>query len=163
MVQKVESLDSYYSPWEKAFGRISTPFEEFLHQETTGGIVLMVCTVIAIVLANSTLAAEYTHILHTHISLSIGNWRLDYSLHHWINDGLMALFFFVVGLEIKREVLVGDLTNIKSATLPIVAALGGMVVPALVYSATNWGDPSIGGWGIPAATRNLTVSAPWPD
>jgi len=152
MPHKIESPDSYYSPWEKAFGKILTPFEEFLHKQTTGGIVLMICTVIALILANGPLAEDYARILESHITISVGTWKIDHTIHSWVNDGLMALFFFVVGLEIKREVLVGDLKDIRAATLPIVAAIGGMIVPALVYVAINSGGQNIMGWGIPMAT-----------
>ncbi|MGB0711947.1 MAG: Na+/H+ antiporter NhaA [Gammaproteobacteria bacterium] len=137
---------------EKKFNRVLTPFEEFIHDETAGGIVLMVCTVIALVLANSPLAGAYQHILHTPIAFSVGDWTLEHTLHHWINDGLMALFFFLVGLEIKREVLVGELARPQQAMLPIIAALGGMIVPALFYTAVNAGGPAAHGWGIPMAT-----------
>jgi len=152
MQHNIESPDTYYSPWEKAFGKILTPFEEFLHKQTTGGIVLLVCTVIALILANGPLADEYDAILHAHVSINVGTWRIDHTVHHWVNDGLMALFFFVVGLEIKREVLVGDLRDIRSATLPIVAAMGGMILPALVYLSINSSGPNATGWGIPMAT-----------
>jgi NhaA family Na+:H+ antiporter len=143
----------YSAPWEKVFGRILTPFEEFVHKETAGSLVLMLCTVVALILANSRFADWYSHLLHTHFTLAINDvWTIDHTLHHWINDGLMALFFFVVGLEIKRELLVGDLSDLRAATLPIVAAVGGMVVPALLYAALNFDGPGIRGWGIPMAT-----------
>ncbi len=140
------------SPLERAFERIMTPFEEFIHHETTSGILLMVCAVIAIAVANSPLYESYLHLLHTPVAVSFGPWALEKSLHHWINDGLMALFFFVVGLEIKREVLVGELSDLRQASLPIVAAIGGMVVPALIYAGINAGGSGIDGWGIPMAT-----------
>jgi NhaA family Na+:H+ antiporter len=152
MAQRVHSPSSYYAPWEKAFGRILTPFEEFIRQETAGSFVLMACTAMALMLANSPLAEAYDHLLHTDVTLSIGVWQLDHTVHHWINDGLMALFFFVVGLEIKREVVVGDLADPRAAVLPIVAAIGGMVVPAVMYAVINTGGEGIRGWGIPMAT-----------
>ncbi|MGB1110379.1 MAG: Na+/H+ antiporter NhaA [Gammaproteobacteria bacterium] len=137
---------------EKTFERILTPFEHFLHRETAGGVVLMTCTVIALVLANSPLVGSYEHLLHIPMGFSFGETSLVMSLHHWINDGLMTLFFFVVGLEIKREVLVGELSRPKQAALPIVAAMGGMVVPALLYFAINPEGPTSQGWGVPMAT-----------
>lgn len=152
MAQRLQSPSSYYAPWEKTFGRILTPFEEFIHQETAGSFVLIACTVLALILANSPLAEAYERVLHTHVALNIGAWRLDHTLHHWINDGLMALFFFVVGLEIKREVLVGDLADARAAVLPVVAAVGGMVVPAALYTLITAGGEGIRGWGIPMAT-----------
>jgi len=140
------------APLEKVFDRIHTPFEEFIHDEATSGLLLMVCAVIALVLANGPWAENYAHILHTEIGFNLGSLSLHHTLHHWINDGLMALFFFVVGLEIKREVLVGELSNLRAASLPIIAAIGGMVVPALVFVLFNIGADSIRGWGIPMAT-----------
>lgn len=142
----------YHAPWEKSFDMILTPFEEFIHRQTTSGLLLMGMAVLALVLANSPLASDYKHIIHTYISIGAGDWALRMTLHHWINDGLMALFFFVVGLELKRELLVGELANLRNATLPIAAAIGGMLVPALIYFAINpEGDAALG-WGIPMAT-----------
>ncbi len=142
----------YNAPWEKSFNKILTPFEEFIHRQTTSGLLLMGTAIIALVLANGPLASAYEHIVHTLISLNIGSWTLEMSLHHWINDGLMALFFFVVGLELKREMLVGELAKLRNASLPIAAAIGGMVVPALIYFTINpEGDAALG-WGIPMAT-----------
>ncbi|MDX1654240.1 MAG: Na+/H+ antiporter NhaA, partial [Candidatus Competibacteraceae bacterium] len=138
--------------WERAFSRVLTPFEEFIHGETTSGVLLMVCAAIALLIANSPLAEPYAHLLHTHLSLNMGPWVLDQTLHHWINDGLMALFFFLVGLEIKREVLVGELSVPRQAALPIIAAIGGMVVPALIYILFNFGGEGARGWGVPMAT-----------
>ena len=99
------------APWERAFNRLLTPMEEFIRHEATSGVILMVCAAVALILANSPAAEAYRHILHTPIGFRIGDWRLEKSLHHWINDGLMTLFFFVVGLEIKREILVGELAS----------------------------------------------------
>ena len=141
-----------YAPWEKAFQRISTPFEHFIHAQTTTGLVLMFMTVVALILANSPLAEVYAHLFHMHIDFNVGDWKLSHSLHHWINDGLMAIFFFMVGLEIKREILVGELSNIKVAILPILSAIGGMIFPALIYLAINQGSIGENGWGIPMAT-----------
>ena len=141
-----------YAPWEKAFDKVATPFEHFLHAQTTTGLVLMVTTIIALIIANSPLAEMYIHFFHTKINIDIGSWSLSHSIHHWINDGLMAIFFFIVGLEIKREILVGELSNIKVAILPILAAIGGMVIPALIYLSINYGGEGANGWGIPMAT-----------
>ena len=140
------------SPLEKVFNKIITPFEEFIHKETTSGILLMICAVAALFIANSALYGTYQSILHATVGITLGPWMLEKSLHHWINDGLMALFFLVVGLEIKREVIVGELSDIRQASLPIVAAIGGMVVPALAYAVFNFGTDGIAGWGIPMAT-----------
>jgi NhaA family Na+:H+ antiporter len=143
---------AYTAPWERTFDRIVSPFEEFIHTQTSSGLMLMAATVLALVLANSTLSEAYAHFFHLPLALSFGNWALEKSLHHWINDGLMALFFFLVGLEIKREVLVGELASVRQAALPIVAAAGGMVVPALVYAAINPDGMAARGWAIPMAT-----------
>lgn len=151
-MKKNSTSGVYNAPWEKSFDKLLTPFEEFIHRQTTSGLLLMGTAVLALILANSALSSGYLHILHTPISIGVESWSVEMSLHHWINDGLMALFFFVVGLELKREILVGELATIRNAVLPISAAIGGMVVPALIYFAINpEGDAAIG-WGIPMAT-----------
>jgi NhaA family Na+:H+ antiporter len=142
----------YEAPWEKSFEKLLTPLEEFIHKQTTSGMLLMGMAIIALFVANSFLAEQYEHLIHTHIAVTISSWSIDMSLHHWINDGLMALFFFVVGLELKREILVGELASIKNAILPIAAAIGGMVAPALIYLAINPEGEMAAGWGIPMAT-----------
>jgi len=142
----------FNAPWEKSFNKILTPFDEFIHRQTTSGMLLMGMAVIALLLANGPLAVAYEHLIHTYVSFKAGDWKLEMSLHHWINDGLMALFFFVVGLELKREILVGELAKIRNAALPIGAAIGGMVVPALIYFAINPDGDAARGWGIPMAT-----------
>lgn len=142
----------YIAPWERVFDRVLTPFEEFVHRETTSGILLMIAALLALILANSALAHLYHDVAHVTISIGIGGWGLTKTLHHWVNDGLMALFFFVVGLELKREMLVGELAAPRQAVLPIAAALGGMIVPALIYFAVNPAGEAARGWGIPMAT-----------
>ncbi len=142
----------HYAPWEKAFERISTPFENFIHAQTTSGLVLIFVTILALLFANTPLVEFYTHLIHTNITFNVGDWKISHSIQHWINDGLMAIFFFMVGLEIKREVLIGELSTLKVATLPILSAIGGMVLPALIYLSINEGTPSANGWGIPMAT-----------
>lgn len=142
----------YYAPWERAYQRIATPFEEFIHRETTTGILLMICAVVALIIANSSYVDAYNQLLHSKMAISIGSWKIEHNLHHWINDGLMTIFFFVVGLEIKREVLVGELSSINKALLPIVGAVGGMVVPALLYLWVTGDSENAKGWGIPMAT-----------
>ena len=141
-----------YAPWEKAFNKVSTPFEHFIHAQTTTGLILMFMTILALIFANSPLTESYAHFFHTVIDFDVGEWELSHTLHHWINDGLMAIFFFVIGLEIKREILVGELSNMKVALLPILAAIGGMVFPALIYLSINSGTQGAVGWGIPMAT-----------
>lgn len=141
-----------YAPWERAFSRVLTPFEEFIHRQTTSGLLLMGAAVIALLLANGVYADIYQHFIHTPVNLSIGSWDINMTLHHWVNDALMALFFFVVGLELKRELMVGELSDWRQAALPIIAAIGGMVVPALIYLAFNHEGSAARGWGVPMAT-----------
>jgi len=127
-------------------------FEWFVHSEVSGSILLLACTVAALVWANSHWAPIYDQLLHTKIGLSWGDAAFKLSLHHWINDGLMVVFFFVVGLEIKRELVVGQLSTFDKAVLPVAAALGGMVVPAALYIMLNFGGEGAPGWGVPMAT-----------
>jgi NhaA family Na+:H+ antiporter len=136
------------SPIEK----ILNPIQEFMHAETSGGIVLIICTIIALIWANSPFADSYFHLWHTYITFDFGGFVLKHSLHHWINDGLMVIFFFVVGLEIKRELLAGELSSAKKAALPVAGALGGMILPAIIYFSLNAGKEGVAGWGIPMAT-----------
>lgn len=149
---KKETIPENKSKLEHVFSKALTPFEEFIHKETTGGMLLMLCAMIALAIANFGYYEEYKHFLHTHFSIGFGDWVLEKTLHHWINDGLMALFFFLVGLEIKREVLVGELSDIRQASLPIIAAVGGMVIPAAIYASINYSGDGAAGWGIPMAT-----------
>ena len=132
--------------------RALRPFQRFAHTESAGGVVLLACAALALAWANSPWAESYFHLWETHVGVSLAGRVLDLSLHHWINDGLMAVFFFVVGLEIKREMLVGELSSARQAALPIAGALGGMLVPAGIYAAINAGGPGSAGWGIPMAT-----------
>ena len=126
---------------------------EFLHRESTGGLVLLLATVTALVWANSPVSESYTAFWHTDLQLGAGPLTRTEDLQHWVNDGLMAIFFFVVGLEIKRELVVGELRDPRAAALPAIAALGGMVVPALLYVVINSGaDGELSGWAIPMAT-----------
>lgn len=148
----MDKNEANLQPWEHAFGRIATPFEDFIHDETAAGLILIGCTIIALFLANGFLHHHYEHLLHAEIAVSFGNFELRHTLHHWINDGLMTLFFFVVGLEIKREVIVGELSNVSAALMPIIAAVGGMVVPALLFYVVNMGGEGEHGWGVPMAT-----------
>ena len=124
---------------------------EFVHVEVLSGIVLALATVVALVLANVA-TAGYEEFWHTSLKVGVGDLAIDETLQHWVNDGLMTLFFFVVGLEIKRELVVGDLRDRQTAALPVAAAVGGMVVPALIFVALNLGGEGIDGWAIPMAT-----------
>jgi len=131
---------------------ILRPFQEFAKVEACGGIILFVCTIGALIWANSQWAESYHHLWEKKFTIGLGHYILSKSLHHWINDGLMTIFFLVVGLEIKREIMVGELASLKKAILPIAAAIGGMVVPAIIYYVINRDSPGLGGWGIPMAT-----------
>ncbi|WP_374548554.1 Na+/H+ antiporter NhaA [Flavobacterium sp.] len=124
--------------------RITKLFKDFFESEKVGGLILIACTIISLLLANSSLSQEYLHFWHTNIN--------GHSLEHWINDGLMAIFFLLIGLELEREVYIGELSDLKKATLPIFAALGGMIVPALLYLSLNFGTETQSGAGIPMAT-----------
>ena len=132
--------------------RVLSPFQEFIHAETAGGVILLLFTVAAVLWANSPWEHAYTELWETPLTIGVGNLSLSMPLELWINDGLMTIFFFVVGLEIKREVLVGELASPRQAMLPISAALGGMLVPAVIYFAINAGGPGQSGWGVPIAT-----------
>jgi Na+:H+ antiporter, NhaA family len=142
----------YTAPWEKAFDKVLSPLEDFIHRQTTSAILLMLCAVMALCLANSRWDEAYHHLLEMSFTIGFENILLSMSLHHWINDGLMAIFFFVVGLELKREILVGELADPKQALLPIIAAIGGMLMPAVIYMAFNPQGHTFNGWGIPMAT-----------
>lgn len=126
---------------------------KFLHSESTGGIILLICAVIALLFANIPALVPFTSIWDYNCGIEFGNFSLKMPLRLWINDGLMAIFFFVVGLEIKREMLVGGLSSAKKAALPVFAALGGMIFPAIIYAIFNHDNPDTShGWGIPMAT-----------
>lgn len=127
--------------------------KEFLHHESSGGIFLMIATLIALIAQNSFLSEFYTSFLHTPFTISFGEFGLSKALILWVNDGLMAVFFFLIGLELKREVSEGELANPAQILLPGVAALGGIIVPALIFSAFTTGDEfGAKGWAIPTAT-----------
>ena len=148
MAKLIPNENSPPSPIE----RMLSPIQEFLKLETSGGILLMLFTVIALIWANSPYSETYQHLWQTPFTIGLGDFVLNKALILWINDGLMAIFFFVVGLEIKREVLLGELSSVRKAALPIAAAIGGMVVPALFYILLNAGTEGAVGWGIPMAT-----------
>jgi len=132
---------------------ISSPFKWFFKLEAASGLVLLISAILALIISNSDLSSLYFETLNKYLFIGINNFGLKLSVLHWINDALMAIFFFFVTLEIKREFLQGELSNIKQALLPIIAAVGGMVVPALFYVVINFGDPeTINGGAIPSAT-----------
>jgi NhaA family Na+:H+ antiporter len=133
-------------------GQSGGMFQRFFHSQVSGSIVLMVSTAVALIWANSPWSDRYFDLAHTYIGVSWGDATFKMSLSHWIMDGLMAIFFFVVGLEVKREILVGELSTMRKAVLPVSAALGGAVVPAVIYASLNAGSPGSPGWGVPMAT-----------
>jgi NhaA family Na+:H+ antiporter len=135
-----------------AVRRVVQPIQEFINTEVFSGAVLLAAAVAAIVWANSPFKDQYADLFGTRITIDAALFRIDEDLRHWINDALMAIFFFVVGLEIKREFLRGELQGVQSAALPTIAAFGGMIVPALIYTAFNAGGAGGDGWGIPMAT-----------
>jgi NhaA family Na+:H+ antiporter len=135
-----------------AVGRLVAPLVRFMQIESSGGVVLLAFTVVALVLANSPLADRFHDFWQAPVGFTVGRFALIKPLLLWINDGLMTLFFFVVGLEIKREMLSGELADPRKALLPVVAAVGGMIVPAAVYALVLWGGPGRHGWGVPMAT-----------
>ena len=128
------------------------PFRDFFLSEQIGGIILLLCVIISLTVANSSLANSFEDLLKTNLGFSTSNIHLEYSISLWINDGLMAIFFLLVGLEIKREIIEGELSSPKKATMPIMAAIGGMLFPAAIYSFFNIGTSTANGWGIPMAT-----------
>ncbi len=132
--------------------KIRKDFLDFTKLEVSGSLVLLAATILALVLANSALGEGFEEFWHIELAFAIGDFEFGQSLLHWIDDGLMAIFFFVVGLEIKREFLVGELSTVRKASLPILAAVGGMIVPALLYSVFNYGGEGASGWGVPMAT-----------
>ena len=132
---------------------ISRPFKWFFKLEAASGLVLLFAAIIALFISNSQLASTYYDILNSYLAIGFGEFKLKLSVLHWINDVLMAIFFFLVSLEIKREFIQGELSNPKQAMLPIIAAVGGMLVPALIYVAINYGNSiTLRGWAIPSAT-----------
>ncbi len=147
-----QSVSRLLTPPLRPIDRMLSPVLAFSAHRLAGAALLMLATLVAVILANSPAAHFYHDILHTHLELDAAVVDLDYTLHHWINDGLMSVFFFSVGLEIKRELLVGELSSVRKATLPAIAAIGGMVVPAAIYYVFNPGGETAGGWGIPMAT-----------
>lgn len=146
-------LNNYKSlPTTLVTDYIVRPAESFFKKEASSSVLLLLASLIAVALANSSFAPAYHHLLHTNLTLALGELRITQSLVHWINDGLMTFFIFVVGLEIKREILVGELSSPKSALLPVVAALGGMLLPGAIFFVFNRGTATANGWGIPMAT-----------
>jgi NhaA family Na+:H+ antiporter len=132
--------------------KLPTLFLEFFYSEKASGTILLLCTAVALLIANSPLGTGFLDFWHIEAGFEFGDFHVKYSLGHWINDGLMAIFFLLIGLEIERELYIGELTNLKNAMLPIFAAVGGMITPALLYLFITYGSPAQPGFGIPMAT-----------
>ena len=147
MKEKVKSLALKLHP-----KRVATLFDTFLKDESIGGKLILVAALLSLIVVNSPLSDEFNSFWHTQLSLGLGSWGLTLDLRHWVNEGLMAFFFLVVGLEIKRELVKGELKDKKTAILPIGAAIGGMLVPAVIYLLFNFNTQAMQGWGIPIAT-----------
>ena len=132
--------------------RLTKPLQQFLHLEASGGLVLLSCTIIALLIANSPLASSYHAFWNQVLSFSLGESKLSYPLWYWVNDGLMVIFFFVIGLELKRELTTGELSEKRKIILPAAAAVGGALVPAIIFLTLQQGEPAEAGWAIPMAT-----------
>ncbi|WAC40405.1 Na+/H+ antiporter NhaA [Pedobacter sp. SL55] len=133
--------------------RINTSvFKQFFNSKKLGGILLLICVVLSLFIANSGYGESFSNFLATTKGFNVGPFHLNYTISVWINDGLMAIFFLLVGLEIKRELIEGELSSAKKATLPVMAAIGGMMIPAFIYFIFNKNEPTASGWGIPMAT-----------
>lgn len=140
------------STLEKGFANVVSPFQDFIHEQTTTSMLLLASTLIALIIANSPLADAYHALIETRMGFVLGDYDYAMSLHQWVNDGLMALFFFILGLEIKRELLVGELRDVARAAPIFAAAVGGMLVPAVLFYAINHDGGAADGWAIPMAT-----------
>jgi len=137
---------------ERPIDRLTSPFRRFAEVEASGGVLLLMCTIAALVWANSPWADSYHGIWHSQVTVRLGRIIVSESRHDWINDGLMSIFFFLVGLEIKREILIGELSSLRKAAFPFIAALGGSAIPALLYVVVARGSGAQRGWGVPMAT-----------
>jgi NhaA family Na+:H+ antiporter len=142
---------------EDGFEKVLSPFQDFIREQTTSSLLLIFSTIIALVIANSAWSLQYQQILETRLGIVLGSDDLTMDIRHWINDGLMTFFFFLIGMEIKREILVGELREIRRLALVFSAALGGMLLPAAIYASINSGTQYSHGWGIPMATDTAFV------
>lgn len=141
-----------WSPARRAARAVFRPIEAFLHVEASSGILLLVAAAVALVWANSGWSESYGRLWHTPLTIGLGQWSMDKDLHFWLNELLMTVFFLLAGLEIKRELVTGALSDARRAALPLAAAVGGMLVPAAIFFALNVGRPGVHGWGVPMAT-----------
>ncbi len=150
--QGTPQVPEVWPPAQRAMQLMLRPIERFLQIEATSGVVLLAGAIAALVFANSPWADAYEHLLHAPVTFGVGPYTTTNSLHFWVNDGLMVIFFFVVGLEIRRELHQGELSEWRRAALPVAAAFGGMLAPALIFLSLNFAEPTRRGWGIPMAT-----------
>ncbi len=148
----LEEDSRFEAPFERAFDKIATPIEEFIHYRVNEGLTLAASAIMSFALVNSPLADAFAHLLHAELAVTGAPVSVHMSFHHWVNDGLMTLFFLLMGLEIKRELLVGELSSFRKALAPIIGAIGGMVIPAVIFYAFNPTGEMADGWGIPMAT-----------
>jgi len=137
---------------ERPIQRLQRPLQAFMHVESAGGVVLLICTAVALIAANSPYAEAYQGLWDQNLRIAVGGVELSYPLWYWINDALMAIFFFVIGLEIKRELVIGELSDRKKIALPVAAALGGVLAPIAIYVGLQYGQPGQKGWAVPMAT-----------
>jgi len=150
---KLKNDDRELAPLETEANKLLAPFDRFFRNQASTGVLLLIAASLALTVANSSYSAVYESINHLPLTVALGEWQFSHSLRHWVNDGLMVLFFFVIGLEVKREILVGDLSEISHSALVIFMAVGGMVLPALIYAIiTQESSAMLSGWGIPMAT-----------
>lgn len=154
MKSKIRETNREHAPLERGFLKLSSPVEAFINNQAMAGIVLLISAILAILMVNVGWQHHYESINTLVLEISLGEWQISHSVHYWINDGLMVLFFFILGLEIKYECLVGALSNLKDASLVIAMAVGGMLLPALTYLMIIWlgGTDAFQGWGVPMAT-----------
>lgn len=151
-LHSVEEKQSFWERRKRRQKRVKKEFERFFDNEASGAIVMLLAALVALFIANTGLNGILDPFWNTRAGFFSGDFSLGISYRHWIDDALMAIFFFVVGLEIKREFLVGELSTFKDAILPVIAALGGVIIPSVIYAAINWGTPEVVGWGIPVTT-----------
>jgi NhaA family Na+:H+ antiporter len=152
MAEDTQACDELSGLPKEPIDIIVDPLRRFLRIESASGVVLLMATIAALILANSSMSESFLVFWKKPLGFRIGEFQMSHSLQHWINDFLMAIFFFVIGLEVKRELVMGELRDLRSAALPIIAAIGGMLVPALIYLSLQYGNPAERGWGIPMAT-----------
>ncbi len=148
----VPNHERKHAPLERPLDDLANSFERFFKNQSSTGLLLVICASAALILANSNYQPLYEALAHIPVGFYVNQFAIEHSLHHWVNDGLMVLFFFILGLEIKHEFLAGDLRDIRQSTLVLFMAAGGMVFPALIYAAFTFDGPGISGWGIPMAT-----------